>query len=115
MSNCFIVLYYSVTTYVTEDGQTGHLIIGNANNYPTDVSSSGIVTLGDTNITTAIASPDGSVLSLGEEAMEQLAGIKFFFLKETFTIVDWAPFPISDILFVTQRLVTQFGYIVLTL
>lgn len=66
---------FLVTTYVTEDGQTGHLIIGNASNYPTDVSSSGIVTLGDTNITTAIASPDGSVLSLGEEAMEQLAGI----------------------------------------
>ncbi|XP_066922987.1 uncharacterized protein [Clytia hemisphaerica] len=69
---------YEVTTYVTEDGQTGHLIIGNASNYPTDVSSSGIVTLGDTNITTAIASPDGSVLSLGEEAMEQLAGLENF-------------------------------------
>ena len=61
-------------TYVTEDGQTGHLIIGNGTYHTDDNStSSSVVTLGSTNIT-AITSPDGSVLSLGEDAMEQLAG-----------------------------------------
>lgn len=59
-----------------EDGQTGHLIIGNGVYHTEDSNSpstSSVVTLGSTNIT-AITSSDGNVLSLGEEAMEQLSG-----------------------------------------
>ena len=74
-------------TYVTEDGQTGHLIIGNGTYHTDDNStSSSVVTLGSTNIT-AITSPDGNVLSLGEEAMEQLAGESTSFSFNSFEII----------------------------
>jgi hypothetical protein len=73
-TNIFL-LFYSVTTYVTEDGQTGQIIISGNSTYQQEITSSsnGVVSLGDTNIST-ITSPDGSVLSLGEDAIDQLAG-----------------------------------------
>lgn len=66
---------YEVSTFVTEDGQNSRLIISGNNAYPADIAgSNNIVALGENNITT-IALPDGQVLSLGEDALEQIAGL----------------------------------------
>lgn len=65
--------------YVTEDGETGRIIISGNGSYQQNMGGSpnGVVTLGETNIST-IASSDGNVLSLGEDAIEQLAGFENF-------------------------------------
>ena len=68
-----------MTTFVTEDGQTGQIIISSNGGYPADLNGvNGIVSLGDSNITT-IMSPDGQILSLGENTIEQIAGKRNFF------------------------------------
>jgi len=57
---------YEVTTFVTEDGQTGQIIISGNGNFPPEMFSS---TMG--NLAT-----DGQVLSLGEGSIEQIAGFE---------------------------------------
>ena len=61
-----------MTTFVTEDGQTGQIYISGGV-FSSEMNAGNNVTLGDSHITT-ITSPDGQVLSLDEEAIEQLAG-----------------------------------------
>ncbi|XP_002164347.3 zinc finger protein 143 isoform X1 [Hydra vulgaris] len=69
---------YEVTTFVTEDGQTGQIIISSNGGYSTELNGvNGIVSLGDSNITT-IMSPDGQILSLGENTIEQIPGLENF-------------------------------------
>ena len=58
------MIVLSVTTFVTEDGQTGQILISDSNSY-SDAPGSGIVTLGDTNIST-LTSMNGQLVSLGQ-------------------------------------------------
>lgn len=60
-----------VQTFITEDGQTGQIYISSGGVY---MNEGDTVTLGESNITT-LTSPDGQVISLDEETIEQLAGL----------------------------------------
>lgn len=75
LNRLFQHLYFScgvlVTTFVTEDGQTGQIIISGDGSYPREMTTAeGTITLEDIEI----ASGGGNVLSLEEDSMGQIPG-----------------------------------------
>ena len=77
----FFNINFSVSTFVTEDGQTGQIIISSNGHYPANLNATitNGLSLSDNEITN---SAENQVMPLSEETIEEIAGkVTLFFLS----------------------------------